>query len=200
MKIKNSFLCIALFIASCSEKAEKKHLVFLKAQPGQIVLEADSVRFPPEMAVFPIQIKLINYSDKKAVLSFKSISNEFKYQKQNLYIISGKDTLLLGIHADKFIILDPHTLVTFPIDGYYNFTDNKRKYLFNDFQNFPKGNLIYQPDEYVLKGIKLDNLTDTILVAGQMQTNIDDIKVVYKFSTSAFEKHIETGKKITHAH
>ena len=181
-------------MVSCSKKAEK-HLVFLKAKPGQIVLKADSVRFPPEMAVFPIQIKLINYSNYKAVLNFKSISNEFKYQKQNLYIVSGKDTLLLGIHADKIIILDPHTLVTFPIDGYYNFTSTKRKYLFSDFHNFPKGTLIYQPDTSMLKGIKTKDLIDTFLVAGHLETSINNIKIVSRFSTNTFEKHIERNKK-----
>jgi hypothetical protein len=189
-----SFLCIALIIASCSKKAEK-HLVFIEAKPGQIVLKADSVRFPPEMTVFPIQIKLINYSDKNAILSFKSVSNEFKYQTRNLYIVSGKDTLLLGINADKFIILDPHTMVTFPIHGYYDFTHTKRKYLFSDFKNFPKGNLTYQPDKSTLKGIKLDNLTDTVLVASRLQTNIDDIKVVSKFSAEAFTTNIKVNKK-----
>src|SRR5476649_2065087 len=136
VKIRVPLSLLALTVIGCLEN-HNRQVVFVKAKPGQVKLELDSVSFPPEIAIFPMRAKLTNYSNKKVILTFKSVNNEFKYQKENLYLVSKMDTLLLGIKA-SYIVMDEYSSTSFNIEGFYNFKNIKRKYLFNDFHNFPK--------------------------------------------------------------
>jgi hypothetical protein len=180
LKIRLWVIFIPLTIMGCIDKSNKA-LVFQQPKLNQIILEADSVRFPPEMATFPICLKLINHSNMDAILTFKSIDNEFKYQKANLYMISGKDTLLLGVKTN-FIIINKHSCAPLIINGFYNFKDAKRKYFFNNIRNFPKGKIVYNVNEELLKKRDNKDLMDTVLIPTHLEVNVNNIKVVSQFS------------------
>ena len=181
---------ITLTIMGCLDHSNNA-VVFQQPKRNEIVLEADSVRFPPEMATFPIRIKLTNYSNSDAILTFKSVDNEFKHQKSNLYLVSGKDTLMLGINTN-YIILDKHSSASLNIDGFYNPTDVKRKYFFNDIDSFPKGRIIYNVSEDMIKSRDNKDLVDTILIPRHLEVNIDNIKQVFHFSGNSFIKRVKS--------
>jgi hypothetical protein len=182
LKIRLWGILIPLTMMGCLDKPNKT-LVFQQPNPNQIILEADSVRFPPEMATFPIRLKLINHSNMSTILTLKSVDNEFKYQKTNLYMVSGKDTFLLGVKTN-FIIIDKHSSAPLMIDGFYNFKGAKRRYFFNDIHSFPKGKIVYDVDKALLKTRDNKDLIDTVLVPNHLEVNVDNIKVVSQFSVT----------------
>lgn len=196
IKIDGSFflLLVTLLLTSCVENKER-HLTFEDAKPNQIDFELDSVRYPPKMAFFPIRVKFTNYSNKKAVLAFKAIDNGFKYQKQNLFFVSGVDTMFLGINA-SYIILDKYSSTSFNIEGYYDFGGLKRKHLFNDFHNFPKGKIIYRVNSHELNNLNKKALKqDTLLVPNYLEASAEKGKVVFEFSGSSMKTQIQSLKK-----
>lgn len=196
IEIDGSFflLLVTLLLTSCLKNKER-HLIFEDSKPNQIDFELDSIRYPPKMAFFPIRLTFTNYSNKKAVLAFKTIDSGFKYQKQNLFFVSGVDTMFLGINA-SYIILEKYSSTSFNIEGYYDFGDLKRKHLFNDFHNFPKGKIIYKVNSDELNNLNNKVLKqDTLLVPKYLESSTENGKVVFEFSRNSMKTQIQPLKR-----
>ncbi len=182
--IRNSFFFICLLNLGCFRS--QPTLTFIEAKPDQIKLEIDSVRLPPEMASFPIRVRLTNYTNKKALLVFKRIVNDFSHQKHNLYLKTERDTLFLGLNADH-LILNKRSSITFNINGYYG--ANKEKHLFHEFFNFPKGKICYVVDRKSVEDVALRIFKgrDTILTPYVLMVDAANVKVIEKFSQKSME-------------
>jgi hypothetical protein len=87
---------LVLFALSLNAIAchKPKSTVLLYAPEGHIKLEADSIIRWPELAYFPIRVRLFNYTNKKVVLVFDTISNKYEHQVNNLFLTSGKTLLI----------------------------------------------------------------------------------------------------------
>lgn len=155
----------------------------------------DSIRFPPKISLFPIRITLTNYSNTDAILTFKQVLNGNKYQKSNLFLVSGRDTVLLGIN-DDFLIVDKYSEVSFNVIGFYSSNKGKKGYFFNNFHNFPKGKIVYQINFNKLNNFNKKELKqDTLLAPSYLETSTDKAKTVFEFSRNSMERQIRSLKK-----
>lgn len=198
IRINNHLLTILAFLilmglTKCIYK--EREFVFKKPNPNDIEMKLDSIKFPPEISLFPIRITLTNYSNTDAILTFKKVLKGNKYQKGNLFLVSGRDTILLGIN-DDFLIVDKYSEVSFNVIGFYSSNKVKKRYFFNDFHNFPKGKIVYQVSFDKLNDInKKDLKQDTLLVPSYLETSTDKAKTVLEFSRNSMERQIRSLKK-----
>jgi hypothetical protein len=96
------------------------HLL-LAAESNVVKLEVDSIQMP-ELARFPIRLKLTNYTRHKVVLVFDSLATDYpsgdRYQAKNLYLVAGQDTFFLGAR-DQYLVFPEKTATSFLCDGYF---------------------------------------------------------------------------------
>ena len=156
----------------------------MPAEEGEVKIEIDSVGVP-ELAAFPLRLKLTNSTSKKVVLVFDTISNEYEDQVKNLYITADQDTFFLGIKTqEKYLIFNPCTSTSFLGFGYFIYGKGH----FDSFEEidtvFKKGRLEYSFDSKLLHNNVLKEMlaeTDTILVPSKLEASTGKAQVVDRF-------------------
>ena len=168
---------------------------FLKAKDGEVKLEVDSIR-RPEMGIFPIKLRLTNYSNKKVLLIFDFLPNgPDKYATNNLYLITPIDTFILGVRAPKYLVFKERTITSFICEGYFH--QGKGSFdLFKDIDTaFKNGKLKYSFDGKIPHNISQEELlskADTVLVPYQLEVHTNNAVVVSRLSNSAYWMKEET--------
>ena len=105
MNLRNlSLFLLVLTIIACNKPTPG---MLLPAEEGEVKIEIDSVGFP-ELAAFPLRLKLTNNTNKKVVLVFDTISNEYKNQVKNLFVTANQDTFFLGVNNQNEYLIFTH--------------------------------------------------------------------------------------------
>src|SRR5688572_20758828 len=177
------FLLLAsLLIVGCEKR---NSTVLMYTQKGDIKIEVDSVIRWPELAHFPIRVRVTNYSDKKVALVFDPISNVSKDQVKNLLLIRGTDTFYLGIRMSGMpLILNENTITSFNCLGYFHFGKGH----FDSFKEiesgFKEGKLFYRLGKKSINQSHLEKLhieADTILLPTLLEARTDKALLVNEF-------------------
>lgn len=175
---KDNFLILAVLIfMACNDK---NTLTILNAKTSDISIEVDSIK-KPELSVFPVRIKINNYSDKKLILCFDSDSQQYL---NNMHLISKSDTFNLRIR-DKYLIFKEYSTSSFNCSGF--FLNGKGS--FKDFKNFKNLKLVYFKCKNFHAYINKDNpnftrdtfITPYIFIGSALNT-----KIVNKFSPESY--------------
>ncbi|KAA5539110.1 hypothetical protein [Adhaeribacter rhizoryzae] len=189
-------LVLPLLVVACHNT---KSLVLLDAQEGDVKLEVDSILSWPEMAHFPIRVRLINYTDKKVALVFDSISNKYENQVKNLFITSGKDTFTLGVRISGMpLVLNERTVTSFNCEGYFIYGKGH----FDSFDEiesvFKNGKLVYKFDDKILQQDHIRGMliqADTILIPTILEASTNKASLVESFLPRSFWTREEKLKK-----
>jgi hypothetical protein len=201
-------IILLLSVVACHKP---KPPVLLDAPIGHVKLEVDSVLRWPELAPFPVRVRLINYTDKKVVLLFDTISNEYKDQVKNFFITNGKDTFNLGVRVSGFpLIFNERTVTSFNCDAYFL----AGKGHFDSFEEiesgFQSGNLVYKAGKKLLNTAHLKELhidADTFLLPSILEVSTGKALLVDRFLPQSYEpirevklkqkelRHTTTAKK-----
>lgn len=188
MKEIKQLLLITLLILGMAACQKPESRVLLDAKEGDIMLEVDSIGLP-ELVEFPIRLKLTNYTDKKVILVFDSISNKYKHQVKNLYVTADQDTFFIGLKTpENYLVFNENTVTSFLGYGYFIYGEGH----FDSFKEietaFEKGKLEYKFDERLRHNIDLKDLpkADTLLFPSQLETNTNQASIVQRFSSGSF--------------
>jgi hypothetical protein len=181
------FIVVSLFAVACHNP---KQPVILYAQEEDIRIEVDSV-LSPEMAQFPIRIRLTNLTNKKVVLIFDTISNDYEHQVKNLFLTNGKDTFNLGIRVSGLpLILNERTVTSFNCFGYFNYGEGH----FNSFKEiesgFKEGKLVYKLGKGIITKDHLKELNieaDTLILPTKLEARTYKALLVDEFFPQSFE-------------
>ncbi|AKD05410.1 hypothetical protein PKOR_23210 [Pontibacter korlensis] len=187
MSIRILSLVILVLTALACKKPTPGQLLY--AKEGDVKIEIDSVGVP-ELAAFPIRFKLTNYTNKKVVLVFDTISNEYKDQVRNLYITADQDTFFLGIrNSEEYVIFNPRTSTSFLGYGYFIYGKGH----FDSFGEidsvFKKGKLKYTFGKMKVQNNALKEVirgADTLLIPPTLEAKTDKAKIVDRFLSGSF--------------
>lgn len=182
-----SLLLFGLTVIACNKPTSG---ILLLAQKGDVTIEIDSVGVP-ELAAFPIRLKLTNYTNKKVVLVFDTISNEYKDQVKNLYITADQDTFFLGLRIPRnYIIFEPGTSTSFLGFGYFIYGKGHFESFGEIDSVFEKGRLEYRYDDKSLDNVNFKEMlteADTLLLPSKLETSTGNAQVVNKFLPKSLE-------------
>ncbi|OYU94301.1 MAG: hypothetical protein CFE21_17105 [Bacteroidetes bacterium B1(2017)] len=192
--VKISVLIISILVFSCH--LEQKS-VFLECPENKISIEIDSVCLP-EIAIFPIRLKIANFNDNKVVLQFNSDTSDSYKRLNNMFLISKTDTFDLWL-GDKYLILNERSVTSFTCRGIYN-SGRGHFNSIKDFQSFNKLKLIYLGENNYKSNFKYDFIykTDTFLIPKIIIGNADNVKIVSFFQGGSFsliERSIDSSSK-----
>lgn len=116
------YLFLLLFgLSTCQHP--QPHLL-LAAGSGAVKLAVDSVQLP-ELARFPLRLKLTNYTRHQVVLVFDSLATDYPrtathYPAKNFYVVAEQDTFFLGARTSDHCLVFPARRTTFFLcDGYF---------------------------------------------------------------------------------
>ena len=189
MKETKQLLIITLILVGIVACQKSQSSVFLDAKEGDVILEVDSVGVP-ELVEFPIRLRLSNYTDKKAVLFFDSISNEYKYQVKNFYVTAGQDTFFIGLKIpENYLVFNENSVTSFLGYGYFVYGKGH----FDSFKEietvFDNGKLEYKLDKKILHNIDLNEAltkADTLLIPTKLEANTNQALIVHRFLPGSF--------------
>ena len=99
--------------------------LLLPGGSGAVALELDSV-CRPELATFPLRLKLTNHTRHPVVLVFNALASR-SHQAKNLYVTAGPDTFLLGIKGPNHWLVFPANTTTSFL-GFGSFIVGKRPF------------------------------------------------------------------------
>ncbi|WP_161890717.1 hypothetical protein [Pontibacter russatus] len=188
MNLRNlSLFLLVLTITSCNKPTLG---IMLPAEEGEVMIELDSVGLP-ELAAFPMRLKLTNNTNKKVVLVFDTISNEYKDQVRNMFVTANPDTFLLGVRTKKeFLIFNPHTSTSFLGFGYFIYGRGH----FESFEEInavlTKGRLEYRFNRKNFANNALKEIlavSDTVVVPSKLEASTGNAQVVDRFLPQSLE-------------
>lgn len=181
-------LIFCLFVVSCN-KSEPAFLIYVPKE--DIKIEVDSVIRSPELAHFPIRLRITNYTNKKVALIFDTISNVYQHQVKNLFITRGSDTFYLGIRNSGMpLILNEKTVTSFNCLGYYIHGKGHFESTKEIESGFKAGNLVYRLGKKPISQSHLNKLNleaDTLLLPTLLETRTDKALLVSEFLQGSFE-------------
>lgn len=176
------FFALILFAIACQNP---KPEVFISPQKNEIKIEVDSVQRWSELAYFPIRIRLTNNTNKKVVLVFDSISNDYKDQVKNLIITTEEDTFNLGIRLDgEPFVFKERTITSFVCLGYLRYGKRHFESSHEIEAIFKKGKLEYHLDEKLRQKVSFEGVQtkgDTLLLPVKLVARTDNALVVDTF-------------------
>jgi hypothetical protein len=182
-----SILLLVLTVIACNKPTSG---ILLPAQKGDVTIEIDSVGVP-ELAAFPIRLKLTNNTNKKVVLVFDTISNEYKDQVKNLYITADQDTFFLGLRIPRnYIIFEPRTSTSFLGFGYFIYGTGHFESFGEIDTVFKKGRLEYRYNDKILDNVNFEKMlteADTLLIPSKLETSTGNAQVVDRFLPQSLE-------------
>ncbi len=182
------FLLISLFFVVCCHKPN--HTVLTYAQKGDIKIEVDSVIRWPELATFPIRVRITNSINKKVALVFDTISNVYKHQVENLYIIRGKDTFNLGVRTSGMpLILNEETVTSFNCLGYIHYGKGHFESFKEIESGFKEGKLVYRLGKNPINQAQLEKLhinVDTLILPTLLEARTERASLVNDFLQQSF--------------
>jgi hypothetical protein len=165
------------------------HLL-LPARSGSVKLEVDSL-LVPQLASFPIRLKLTNYTRHKVVLVFDSLPTGHHYQARNFYLVAGHDTFFLGMRVpNHHWVFAENTATSFLGEGYFL----RGKSHFDSFGQIDSviryGKLVYTFAPPVPRGVDLAveaPPVDTLLLPTKLEASTAHAAVVYRFLPISYE-------------
>jgi|GEM_PF-2479222 len=187
INFKSIYLLLTVIAIVCCKPGPT---TFLKAKDGEVKLEVDSI-CRPAAGDFPIQLRLTNYSDKKVLLIFDFLpGGPGEYATNNLYLITPKDTFILGVRDPlKYLVFKERTITSFLCYGYFGLGKGS----FDSFRDidpaFKNGKLIYSFDGKIPHNISQEELfskADTLIVPHQLEVHTNNAVVVDRLSNSAY--------------
>lgn len=182
-----SILLLVLTVIACNKPTSG---ILLPAQEGDVIIKIDSVGVP-ELTAFPIRLKLTNNTNKKVVLVFDTIPNEYKDQVKNLYITADQDTFFLGIRVPRnCLIFNPRTITSFLGFGYFIYGTGHFESFGKIDTVFKKGRLEYRYNDKILDNVNFKKMlteADTLLIPSKLETSTGNAQVVYRFLPQSLE-------------
>jgi len=162
------FICsVFFFLVSCN--THSNNVILLKAQKGDVEMEARCVSYP-EMSFFPILIKVTNLTKNRIVLFFDSLNSS----TTNMFFLETPlDTFALGVR-EKYLTFDKSSEAFFVCEAYFK----TGKGSFNSFSEidsaFATGTIQYKSDGLIPMNIdkkRLLKIADTLVTPTYISCN-----------------------------
>ncbi len=172
--------------------------LLLKAEEGDVKIEIDSVALP-ELALFPIRVKLTNFADNKVVLVFDTITDVYEGQVRNLYLTVDADTFFIGVKtSENYLVFNERTTTSFLAWGYIWHGEKHFDSIKDIEPAFKNGKLVYRFSKDYLQNVNTVGMlshSDTLLVPVKVESKTDKAQVLKEFVPLSYEWHEEKLKK-----
>ncbi len=168
------FVTIILFALSCSN-SKQNAIVLLQANENEVQFRVDSVEQWPELGI-PIMLTLSNYSSKKVILFFDTLSTsprDYSMKVKNLYMVVPSDTFNVKINTrQRYLVFKEHCVTSFFCYGLRGH-DNGELYSFEQIDSVvSQGKMIYEFDGKIPQKVSQEDLlsiADTFLVPYKLE-------------------------------